>query len=257
VINIFIEKVEQKFFLEKANGDPIHNIVKYIGGIFYSRGTQKWMPNCSPLWFLTAIFCAFIIFYAVCLIKNKYLKFILMLFCPFLSAVLSITEIVKLPWNIDTALMAVLFIWIGLYLKEKLNIEDINIIGVIILLVVGILSVKYNSVEVNFDNNRYGNPILMAIGAFCLCIVVVWLSFNLSKRFGCKILQFYGQHTIFIMGFDYFTGTIVKGVLYKIGIDNWLPVFVGKILILTVGIIIWMAMVNKIKNKKIRDILQY
>lgn len=31
---------------------------KYLCGILYSYGSTEWMPNCSPLWFLTCLFCA-------------------------------------------------------------------------------------------------------------------------------------------------------------------------------------------------------
>jgi fucose 4-O-acetylase-like acetyltransferase len=40
----------------------IDKIIKFIGGILYSRGTVEFMPNCSPIWFLTCLFCAEVIF---------------------------------------------------------------------------------------------------------------------------------------------------------------------------------------------------
>ena len=36
--------------------------INYVIGILYSRGTTSWLPNCSPLWFLTCITVALFIF---------------------------------------------------------------------------------------------------------------------------------------------------------------------------------------------------
>ena len=38
---------------------------KKVIGILYSRGTTEWMPNCSPLWFLTCMFMGMSLLYII------------------------------------------------------------------------------------------------------------------------------------------------------------------------------------------------
>ena len=43
--------------------DYCRQLGKYLFGILlYSRGTTEWLPNCSPIWFLTALFFAEVFF---------------------------------------------------------------------------------------------------------------------------------------------------------------------------------------------------
>lgn len=50
------------------------NILHYIGGIIYSYGSAKWMPNCSPLWFLTALFVALLLYWVLDGIESPTVK---------------------------------------------------------------------------------------------------------------------------------------------------------------------------------------
>lgn len=80
--------------------------INYVIGILYSRGTTSWLPNCSPLWFLTCITVALFIFNLILHIKNNLIQLFLILLCIFISYLLDIFDIPKLIWNIDSALMA-------------------------------------------------------------------------------------------------------------------------------------------------------
>ena len=85
----------------------------------YSRGTTEWMPNCSPLWFLTTLFITLLVCYWIFKIKNKYIMFFISCACALTSYLLDIFGMIKLPWNIDTALMGVFFVYLG-YVSGKL-----------------------------------------------------------------------------------------------------------------------------------------
>lgn len=47
------------------------SLAKYLFGIFiYMRGTTEWLPGCSPIWFLPALFFAELMYYFIN--KNRY-----------------------------------------------------------------------------------------------------------------------------------------------------------------------------------------
>lgn len=104
-------------------------LIKYLIGILYSRGTTEWMPNCSPLWFLTALFITLLVCYWIFKIKNKHITFLISCACALTSYLLDIFGIIKLPWNIDTALMGVFFVYLGCVSEEFLQINSKNCRG--------------------------------------------------------------------------------------------------------------------------------
>lgn len=239
---------------------------KYFIGILYSRGTTEWMPNCSPLWFLTGLFCAFMLYDSIQAIKSDGAKSILIICSGVLSGMLSYLRMFKLPWNIDTALMGIVFIHTG-YMIRHLNVPGImnripnakEFLFLASAVIIGIIAIIYNPIDsVNFDNNRYGNVILMLIGAVLICLVLFIICRRIQwKGSIAKYISWLGLHTIFIMGFDYFTGTIARSILGYIGFENWASVFVVKVLLLTVGCLGWNWAVRKIGNKSIRQALSF
>lgn len=243
-----------------------YDLDKYILGILYSRGTTEWMPNCSPLWFLTAILIALSVFDAVQRVQSCWIRFALIGAMGVCSALLSHFNVFKLPWNIDTAMMGTVFVTFGFLMKQygllqRFNAQSFSTKTLLIILFtfVGYIAILMNPVEsVDFDGNPYGNVILMLIGSIPICFVLFYLSYRtLWKGLITNYLSWLGQHTIFIMGFDYFSGSIARGVLEKVEFDNWASVFVLKAILLTIGCLLWNWAVSKIKNKSIRQALAY
>lgn len=242
------------------------SVGKYIIGILYSRGTTEWMPNCSPLWFLTAIFVALLFFELIQRIRTKLARVILIFVLGLSSALLSYLEIFKLPWNIDTAMMGTVFIGIGYLLKKERVLcwvekrpAWLQIIGLICIVAFGVLSIHLNPIDaVGFDGNRYGNVLLMLIGALSICFVLFYLCYRINWSGAvAKILSWFGQHTIFIMGFDYFSGSIAGRILDKAGFQNWLSMFLLKVIILSIGCLIWSAIVRRLKSESLRKVLSF
>ena len=238
---------------------------KYIIGILYSRGKTTWMPNCSPLCFLTCIFCSLVLFGIVQKIKSIYLRIIIVITACAISDVLSLSNCFKLPWNVDTAFMGILFIYVGYLIKRTKLFERVNKvsnIGLVLILSISLIiskiCVSKNPIEyVSFDDNRYGNVLLMISGAVSLCFAIFVLCYKIQwKGLIAKCLSYLGKHTLFIMGFDYFAGTIAYDVL-KIKYENWLLVFLIKMIILTIGSLGWNWIVNKMKGETIRKALSF
>jgi acyltransferase len=181
--------------------------LKHLIGIFYSRGTLEWLPNCSPLWFLTCLFISEIIFLSVLksTIKKQTLIFISI---AMLGYIISVTTPFKLPWNIDTALTAVLFMYIGylfkrynlvqiIYSKKKSYLILISILSIFLLY----LSNNFNTIRyVSFDGSYYRNILLMYIGAVAGIVLVFMVSRFFHRS---KVLNFFGVNTMPIIGFNY------------------------------------------------------
>lgn len=230
-------------FMIMAFLKPENNFGKYIIGILYSRGTTEWMPNCSPLWFLTAITVALFLFNII-LYKNNVWGGVLVATAGTLSYLLYLFQIPKLPWNIDTAWMAIVFLFLGYQLYRYQDVLfQVNLSCCFGIGVLGLLAAYANPVAVNFNNNEYGNLFLMLIAAggisFCLIRVI-------QKYQPCAaIFGFYGKHTLFIMGFDYFSNLVSLKF-----VQNFCLQFFLKMIILTIGIICYCKLSDRVMLRK-------
>ena len=241
-------------------------VTKYIVGILYSRGSTEWMPDCSPLWFLTAIFVTLMIFEIIQRCEHRLTRSLLIVFCGTASSLLSIYEIFKLPWNIDTALMGTVFVASGFAIAHNQFLQQFwsqskqkCLLIVVVTFIIGLSSIYLNPIEqVSFNNNRYGNIALMLLGAIGICGTLVTVAYRFPwEKTHFHYLVWLGQHTIFVMGFDYFTGSIARFVLGKVGFENWLSVFFLKILMLTIGCFVWTWAISKIKAVRVRKVLMF
>ena len=242
----------------------------FIIGILYSRGAPEWLPNCSPLWFLTAIFMAMLLFELVQRINSAKLKVAILVGLGLCSALLSYFEVFKLPWNIDSAMMAVGFVGLGFYAKKKgvlqwlsNQILFVRIIAITALIAIGCAAIMLNPVSlVSFDSNRYGNVALMYVGALSITFVFFFLFYRIPwKGKTANYMSFFGKHTIFFMGFDSFSGLIAKSVLGRCGLTersvNWVLEFMMKIVLLTVACIVYNFIIKQIKNEPIKNALSF
>ena len=229
--------------------DGGHGFLKYAIGILYSRGTTEWMPNCSPLWFMTCITCALFIYNLILSVKNVKIQLLLIVFCALISYNLYLLDVPKLPWNIDTAMMSLIFIYLGTFLKkyDKCFLK-ISPLLIVVFGMAGIISAYLNSETVNFDNNCYGNLFLMIMSAVSISLCIIYFVRKMDPL--PKILSFYGRHTVFIMGFDYFSGRVAMRF-----VNNFAFVFILKMIILTIGILLWTRVVSQISNDKLRQVL--
>lgn len=246
-----------------------YNWCRYIFGILYSRGTTVWMPNCSPLWFLTAIFVAMCIFDSIQRMEIKgYKKHLIIGVMGICSLLLSYFEAHKLPWNMDTAMMAVVFVMFGQLMKEyellpriKRMLPFVKLLFLLLLIICGIVAILANPVKnVSFDNNQYGNVAFMLVGALSICLVFFYICYSIDwngKVLVASVLSFFGRHTIFIMGFDYFAIFLTECIAHGIIFFNWRRLFALKIAILAIGIMTWNCFVEKIGNNRIRHVLYF
>ena len=179
----FINLILQAVLLVVRNQWSNKTIINWLLGIAYSRGTTEWMPCCSPLWYLTAAFIAVI---ALDMLKKYFSRqkvLVISIACSVLAAILCEKNIPKLPWNMDTALMGLFFIVIGYELKERKIIEKISSMQICLCAIVGINAILLNPIEyVNFDDNRYGNYLMMIIGAVSMSLVIIFITKRMVEK---------------------------------------------------------------------------
>lgn len=161
-------------------------ILKYLFGItVYSRGTVEWLPQCSPIWFLSCLFCAEIIFYWIMKTKNLVLPLVILVGllgygCSLIGK--------YFPWNIDNALSAIPLLYIGVMVKkfQRLMLSYWLMPIFLALTVYAFL----NPVIVDFDGNHFSNQALMYLYGSVITISIFQIVSRLPFRGGiCNSLK--------------------------------------------------------------------
>ena len=151
------------------------------------------MALSEPLWFLTGLFCTNILYWFITKI-NGYWKIPVICGCTILSYCMGYFNLPKLPWNVDTAMMAVVFMAMGDWLYKKGDILDPKITKQkfrtfaisVVLVCVGLISIYFNQIDlVSFVNNRYGDYILMLLGATSMILAMYLLGRILPLKHVC------------------------------------------------------------------------
>lgn len=153
-LTVGIAKSLIKYGISDAFSDQI---MKYLFGItVFSRGTVEWLPQCSPIWFLSCLFCAEIIFYWIMKTKDYVLP--LVLFAGLLGYGCSIIG-KYFPWNIDNALSAIPLLYIGIMVKKYQSvILSYWLMPIFLTLTVFAF---FHPIIVDFDGNHFSNQFLM------------------------------------------------------------------------------------------------
>lgn len=192
-------------------------VVKYVYGIFiFSRGTLEYLPNCSPIWFLTCLFCAELYFYFLMrFVANPKYRFL----CIVLIGIVSYVSMQgpKLWWNMDNALIACVFIYIG-YSIRTYKIMYIKW-GIIIAAVISIF--LYGLPLCDYDGNRI-SPVWQS---YLVAVGMTLVVFDISKSLHSNFLSYCGRHTLFFFGYNYFWISICHGILSVVGAYNYITLF--------------------------------
>ena len=129
---------------------------KYIYGIFVlSRGNVDYLPSCSPIWFLTCLFCAEIVFYWIMKHgKPSIFVIICLVFSFFINGKF------RLIWNLDTAICVIPFLYFGVIIRRWMNKvyeKKIECAIILILCTISCLSFAVCNWDTSFAGNSYGS----------------------------------------------------------------------------------------------------
>ena len=206
------------------------NIFYYIGAGIYSHDIS--MPNCAPLWFLTCLFVSYFFFWALLYFDKQKKQFIIVISYILLLLVVCKIEncfqITQLPWHIDVALIASVFMLMGHIFSDKRDYITHNnhrLTSIVLLFGVGTIVIMING-RINMVQNQYQNIVLFILGATLLSLCVMLSSFTLCQyqnRVICKLadlLAFWGQNTIVFIGYNYMINVFVRQFVKLMGIEN-------------------------------------
>lgn len=224
----------------------------YIFWIIYSKGSVQTMPDCTPLWFLTCIFVANVIFF--CFIKVKTPKRIIgIVLCGIGGWILYKVQVPKLPWNIDTALTGVVFMELGCVVKKYSLIEKVNWKVALFFGGIGIISIGKTG-YIDMGSNQLGTVGWFYVGAISLCIIIISICKKNLKK--CRIFARYGRHTILVLGFNYLLKDVYGLIVNKLFagwsciLNHW--VVASTFVAVCFGIL--MTWIEKINTRKIQCI---
>lgn len=192
------------------------DFLKYSIGICYSIGNMNWMPNCSPIWFLTSLFCADLMFYIIRKFKLNIIWIILLICFGYITTIPD-----HMPLNSGSALIGTVFMWISFELKRRKAFEKRYILIVLIAILLFDTFI-FGIPSVNMDENKYNNYPLFIINATCICLFLMMsikLIFEKTKPTHnvMKIITFIVSNAIFIFGYNYSVNTIISHLSFLYG----------------------------------------
>ncbi len=188
------------------------NILEPLYHLFFFNNDK--LPICGALWFLTALYFVYIIYFFIDKINNNILKNISVFFLVMLGY--WITLRIRLPLSFDIALISIGFFHIGhLFRNIYENRVNLRYMYIIAMIFGGILS--YINQKVNLREAIFGNFIIFY---FCSIILTLgWLGVSIKlKNIGGKIvseLEYIGKNSLLYMIFNQIIVWIPNNIINK------------------------------------------
>ena len=222
-------------------------IGRWLFGIVYVYPNVEYMPNCTPLWFLVALFWASAIFYLILEIKKQFLQVIVIIFIALADAILAFFCEYQLPWCFGAVLIGICCMYFGHFIH---SISFLSCKGIILLPILGIgLFSAYMNGKVGVGANNIGqNPVLFWISAFILSYICMVVAYKMDLK--CGLLTWFGKNTILFMGFNYFFNSIPEMIWNHIPyLRQFKYSWYIKSIVCVFGISLLILVWNRIKKK--------
>ena len=155
-------------------------LLKYLFGILiYSRGTVEWLPQCSPIWFLTCLFFAEVLFFMMMKLNRPLYAVLLSGFVGFVMS-----EIGKFfPWNVDNAFTCVPYLYIGLLFKRYwTHIAKVRYLTISFPLAVVFFFLGEKGTD--FDGNQFNNVSLVYLESTVICYALFVFVYEIQPCLG-------------------------------------------------------------------------
>lgn len=173
--------------------------------IFFMKATN------SPMWFLTAMFATFPLFYII--MKNeKYIKWIVLSYllitwgCTFLP--------VLLPWSLDVVFIMAIFMYIGVLFRRQENLLNKPSYIYWLIIAAFLILCKVNG-EPNPSVRELGNSLLLYMITGVLgSISMMWICKHLEGKPLSGLLADIGRHTLVIFCLQIFVFHQINRVIY-------------------------------------------
>lgn len=173
--------------------------------IFFMKATN------SPMWFLTAMFATFPLFYII--MKNeKYIKWIILSYllitwgCTFLP--------ILLPWSLDVAFIMAIFMYIGVLFRRQENLLNKPSYIYWLIIAAFLILCKVNG-EPNPSVRELGHSLLLYMITGVLgSISMMWICKHLEGKPLSGLLADIGRHTLVIFCLQIFVFHQINRVIY-------------------------------------------
>ena len=222
------------FIPDWKNGITMHRIFE-----LFVYKTQPELFHVGQLWFLICLFVANIMFYVVekYIIKNRsklfsFITYIILSIIAFnIMNIINIPGIIKLPINsitrlpfkIDSALMALIFLKIGNTITKykvidrigKLDNIEYILVSLILILTNVFMGPKVNG-YVNLCDAIYGNYINYFVASITGSLFFILLAYKINNN---KILNFIGKNTLVIFAIHSMFIALTKFIIEKLPIS--------------------------------------
>ena len=230
---------------------------------------QAPVQGAPPLWFLPALAAALFIYDLIRKsVKTGFQEFVII----FIMGVFAVAYDARIPFNLNSAFMGVVLIYIGDLLKRNrlmLYQRTIKRRADTAFLYVVLFSVGYCCIRLNYTNNNnfhmemydsyYGNPYMFICGA----VMISYLIFNLVHSIcACEntllrkmsgLFAYIGKHTIFIVAFDYLANYLYSSYITRYTKNTlWSANFIFSSLIIAVMYCLWRLMVSRMPDNPVK-----
>lgn len=207
-----------------GNTTSLHQFFSQVFGTIYSIPKSSWTFFCTPIWFLTCLFCTEAIYSLLGKLSHE-IKALCVL--ALLLTGLSISKFANIyyPWNIHTACVAVFFYHVGTLLAKStiyspsaskpLHAAVFSIAALIL-----VTSVQHAPDRVDMSAGIYGDMYFFMVTSLSGSIMVLSLSVPIQN---VGLLSLFGRNTIILFGLNYWV--LKLGNYYALDTYGWLGSF--------------------------------
>jgi len=231
IIGLFAEIIK-RYTLHRDNLDLIYE----LKGIFFWMDMNSLINTYAfVLWFLPALFFSRVILVFIHkYIMNKFIQFVLVLI------LFGISFLVKLPFAIDNAFNALLFVFIGnIYFRLYQENKILYILPFLLLSIFLIFGIPI----LDMASKNYSNVIINIF--FATSIVFTSILILKKINFNSKIFKIWGGNTMLLFIIHPYTNNIAHIAVEKLHFGDWYLKFIISLLLLQVVLFIKIRFENR------------
>lgn len=247
-------------FLSAASGHEIEG--GFLPAFVRLVICQQTLVGCEPLWFLPALAVSLLAYTIILKVCKSFIaqSAVMVILC----VLASFSEVI-LPFNLQSVVMAIVFIHIGhlLHIADLINrISNTPLSIPKITVHIGTLcggafciwsNYALNGKRVTMNKGVYNNVILCVIGSALFSYGIFCLLNSLYKRNGeafdniiSMVLTYLGRHTIFIVAFDQLSSRMFAIASARIlSMNSWYLNFVFALFFISALYLSWRFVVIK------------
>ncbi|MBT3191553.1 MAG: acyltransferase family protein [Verrucomicrobia bacterium] len=208
------------------------NLGKRIAGTLYCAGSTDLTFNCSPIWFLSCLWCVSLL--GVCLTRTPArMRLLLSLLSLFFGFVIARQGNFRWPWNLDVAFIGLFFFQCGALLSHFSYFDKSHRFSAYTILAASILTVSLsiiNPVSIFVGALQLGQTWLFLASSLCGTLLLFEVAKLLPSN---RWLTLIGCSTIPILALNYWAHDFVHRFLRIVGLPHWWLNFLVQCLLFT------------------------